>query len=135
MKKGNEVFRHLRPQDFCLRKQKTPQKNGGISFLCVLNDVGEYDFWIHICPLTAGFSVKSAVHRLRHARVNASPWGTITLDERPLLDQLVDSIFSSELPTTLLELLTYIQSTNLNVARKLEKINNNTSIDLYESDN
>lgn len=97
MPRSTEFFRHLRPQWFdAQRLQLVPEPRGGVSFLLVPVAEGRYDFWLNICPMTAPFSAKQAVAHLRRARqAGTAPWGTVTLDDRPIIQQLCEATHRS----------------------------------------
>lgn len=100
-----EIFRHLRPMWFNRgRGVIAPRPSGGLSFLFLPNPdvVSQYHYWIYICPDDAAFSAKVAVSKLREvASRGVMPWGTITLDENPLLDVALKDVLAEkgELPT------------------------------------
>jgi hypothetical protein len=77
------------------RGELEPERNGGVSFLLIPFADRHYDFWVYICPWSAGFSSKTAVHSLRKAvDNNVAPWGTLEMDDRPLIDQLYEATTS-----------------------------------------
>ena len=80
----------------------------------MLKPVGEkmYDYWVYICPLDAEFSNRSAVARLRSASTVAAPWSSIEIDERPLIDQLLDSAEHSPVPTSIGTMIDMIRAIN-----------------------
>lgn len=91
----SEIFRHLRPRMGCGENVRTDSK-GGVSFLAI-RDRQFADYWVYICPLDVPFSHKSALHHLRKSRHSGVvPWGRITLDERPLIQNLYESASSQE---------------------------------------
>ncbi len=93
-----EIFRHLRPQWYNRAKHLIePLTHGGISFL--LQPVAErtYSFWIYICPEDAAFSSRQAVKSLRDTVARGTvPWGTITLTEDPIIEQLSKFIITEQ---------------------------------------
>jgi len=91
-----EIFRHLRPHWYDRRKhQLVPQPMGGLSFMLVPSAAQTYDFWIYICPEDAPFSSKQAVKTLRECiPKRIVPFGTLTLDETPLIQQLTKYLIS-----------------------------------------
>lgn len=101
----NEIFRHFRPLQFSKRGEVVPKKNGGISFRCLQHEDSSIDFWVYICPTTAGFSAKEAVRRLRENADKASPWGHFAPTEEPLIYQLVSELTRSELTSAHLKLM------------------------------
>lgn len=110
-----------------------PAKNGGLSFLAMHNDQGQIDFWVYICPLTAGFSAKAAVKKLREIKDVAAPWGTFTLTDQPLLDQLLEQSILTDIPTDIGSLIDLIRSANTQQEEKrIAKLSINTK-QLYEA--
>lgn len=110
-----EIFRHYRPLHFDkARTELKPLKNGGVSFMLRPTDQRTYEFWVHICPLDAEFSAKAAVKRLREAADSVVvPWATITLDDRPIVQQLIEaSLTHSSLPTHLGSIVDMISAIN-----------------------
>lgn len=91
----SEIFRHLRPRIGYGEIARNDPK-GGVSFLAVRD--GQFaDYWVYICPLDVPFSHKSAIYHLRKNRkFGVVPWGRITLDERPLIQNLYESASSQE---------------------------------------
>lgn len=72
-----------------------------------------YDFWVYVCPLDAEFSSRAAVKRMRDvAKDGVVPWGTIEMDDRPLIEQLTEASRRSVLPTTLNRILNSIEKIN-----------------------
>lgn len=119
----NEIFRHFRPLQFGRRGEVGPQRNGGISFRCLQHDDSSIDFWVYICPLTAGFSAKEAVRRLRENAEKASPWGHFVPTDEPLIFQLVQELTRSELTSAHLKLLLlHIIETNMAVETKVAQL-------------
>lgn len=132
-KNSKEIFRHFRQVELSPRGEMKPAKNGGLSFLAMHNDQGQIDFWIYICPLTAGFSAKAAVKKLREIKDVASPWGTFTLTDRPLLDQLLEQAVLTDIPTDIGEMIDLIQSANATQEEKrMSKLSLNAK-SIYEA--
>lgn len=109
---SKEIFRHFRQIELSERGEMKPARNGGLSFLAMHNDNGQIDFWIYICPLSAGFSARAAVKKLREIRTVASPWGTFKLTDRPLLEQLLHHATITDIPTDIGRMINLIQSAN-----------------------
>lgn len=81
------------------RRELVPETRGGVSFMLVPVSEGVYDFWLNICPMDATFSAKQAVTHLRRAKVNGvAPWGRLTLDDRPIVEQLHDAVVNTQQP-------------------------------------
>ena len=132
-KNSKEIFRHFRQVELSPRGEMKPAKNGGLSFLAMHNDQGQIDFWIYICPLTAGFSAKAAVKKLREIKDVAAPWGTFTLTDQPLLDQLLEQSILTDIPTDIGSLIDLIRSANtLQEEKRITKLPINTK-QLYEA--
>ena len=114
MKTMTEIFRHYRPISFDkARITLSPLRNGGISFLLKPGQPRAYDFWVHICPFDAEFSSRAAVAKLREASKIAAPWASITLDGRPLIEQLIESSELTALPTSIGTMIDMIKTINL----------------------
>lgn len=94
MPSQSEIFRHLRSHWYD-RKSHTikPLTHGGVSFLLQPTAEKTYDFWIYICPEDASFSARQAVKTLREiAERKTVPWGTVVMNEEPIIEQLTKSI-------------------------------------------
>lgn len=131
-----EFFRHFRPLEVNQRGEIISQRNGGISFLCKQHGDSSIDFWIYICPFTAGFSSRAAVTRLRKSAEHAAPWGRLghPTDE-PLILQLVRGISEKrDLPTDVTRILREIVEINLGVEDKHEQLKEQNAIQLYAKD-
>jgi hypothetical protein len=125
MKLDNEIFRHVRPQWF--NKNRLALENlpaGGISFLFLpAENFKEYNYWIYVCPENIMFSTGTAVKRLREVASNkVKPWGTITLDDSPILSAALKSVLAEkdELPSTVATHLFSIMITNFGAQHLLE---------------
>ena len=98
----------------------------------------QYDYWIYICPKDVQFSSKQSVKSLRDTSAKGTvPWGTIELDNTPMLDQLIASVLASthHLPT---EVNAYIRTillfNNYSEARLAEfKSNMEVNRAIYEA--
>ncbi len=89
-----EIFRHLRPSWFNRKTHAIePLTHGGVSFLLRPTGARTYDFWLYICPEDVSFSARQAVKTLREtAERGTVPWGTLTLGDEPIIEQLTRSI-------------------------------------------
>jgi hypothetical protein len=120
-----EIFRHLRPHQYNPRIENVePMINGGISFM--LQPVGEkqYDYWISICPLDCSFSAKQAVKNLREAAERGVvPWGTMTLTDDPLINQLENDVMNE---------YELIHSEIVHLVKSIRKINMDSAIKMLE---
>lgn len=121
----SEIFRHVRPQ--WSNKNRLTLENlptGGISFLFLpAENFKEYNYWIYVCPANVIFSTSEAVKRLREAARNGTkPWGTITLDESPILSEALKSVLAenNELPTKVATYLFSIMITNFGAQHLLD---------------
>lgn len=133
-----EICRHLRPQ-FINNKNMTLQPNpmGGVSFLMRPTAEKQYDFWVYVCPPSIAFSSKQAVKSLRDkADSGIVPYGTITLDGRPLLDQLIEYVksnhhgFPSEIPKQVDAMVT--NNSRVRIMLEMEKLAARGSIHAYQ---
>lgn len=110
-----EIFRHLRPRvvDESGMKLSTLSM-GGVSFLLRPVDTGVYNFWVYLCPPSAMFSSRQAVKSLRdRADAGVVPYGTISLNDSPLIEQLVNFICSNtSLPSEVPGYVSQICETN-----------------------
>lgn len=131
-----EFFRHIRPLEVNQRGEITSQRNGGISFLCVQHEDSSIEFWIYVCPFSAGFSARAAVARLRQSKTMAAPWGRIDgPTEEPLLLQLVKSISQEKtLPTSVTGILRQIVEQNLTAEEKHAHLKEQNAIKIYSTE-
>lgn len=121
----------MRPLKLSKRGELEPERNGGVSFLLTPFAERHYNFWVYLCPWSAGFSAKTAVHALRKAVENqVAPWGFLQLDDRPLIDQLYQATTSvpehlakSDLITMLTQIgiRNMVQETKLRIAYRDSK--------------
>lgn len=120
------------------RGELEPERNGGISFLLVPYAERQYNFWVYICPWSAGFSAKTAVHALRKAAENdVAPWGSLDLDDRPLIDQLFDATKSTPehlAKSEMMSMLSQIGVTNMVQQAKLKMTYNGQATSFYAED-
>ena len=119
-----EIFRHLRPHWYDKRThQLVPQPFGGISFLLKPTAEKQYDFWVYICPDDTAFSARQAVKSLRErATTGVVPFGTLQLNEDPLVDQLTRYVINEQmvLPSEASKQLLSITIINAYAQRKKE---------------
>lgn len=131
-----EFFRHFRPLEVNQRGEIISQRNGGISFLCIQHEDSSIDFWIYVCPFTAGFSSRAAVNGLRQSRTRASPWGRIEQPtDEPLILQLVRAVGQkTDLPTDVTRIIREIAEQNLAAEEKHAQLKEQNAIQLYSSE-
>ena len=120
-----EIFRHLRPYVVDESNMKLAAHSmGGLSFLLRPVDKGVYNFWVYMCPASAMFSSRQAVKSLRNrADSGVVPYGTIPINDSPLIEQLVDFICSnSSLPSEVPGYVSQIRETNQHAEAVLNAI-------------
>lgn len=133
MKADNQIFRHFRPLELTKRGELIPQRNGGISFLCLPFDERKYKFWLYICPMNMGFSSKAAVTALRTRAESAAPWGEFQLTDEPLIDQLLREACNSELPTEVGSMIKNIQLINQCQSAKFSWLKKQSALGVYDA--
>ena len=122
----SEIFRHLRPllvDDVGIRMTFHPM--GGVSFLLRPEAEKVYSFWVYICPSNATFSSRQAVKSLRdRANSGIVPYGTIKLDNTPLIHQLISAVLSNStlLPSEVPEQIKKIQAFNQQSQKQLDAL-------------
>jgi hypothetical protein len=85
-----------------------------------------------MCPLSAGFSARAAVMRLREAAANnVVPWGKIKIDGRPLIDQLLEEAQKNELPSDVARMIKNIRQVNEQSTRILNSYKQQDTIKIY----
>lgn len=135
-----EIFRHLRSNWFDRRTSTLiPNPMGGVSFLLRPKAEKTYDFWVYICPDTASFSAKQSVKTLRErAASGVVPFGTISLTEEPLIEQLIRFVLSESgaLPSELGKQVLEILICNISARTTFEKVKlaASSSVQHYETD-
>jgi hypothetical protein len=93
---------------------------------------GQYNFWVYLCPFTAGFSARAAVNAMRTAVWNnVVPWGQVHIDDRPLIEQVVEAAEHRDLPSDLLKMLNEIEQINLQEEHKKKKFMEQQYRNLY----
>jgi hypothetical protein len=134
----NEIFRHLRPVRFDSKSFTiVPQRDGGISFMLLPKAKGVYSYWVYICPMNAPFSAKVAVHNLRdRTKRQVEPWGEISLNDDPIIIQLLKSVMSEEkLSTEISKMAFDIMMTHWAAEARKEKAKSyHKAIQIYKDD-
>lgn len=135
-----EIFRHLRSTWFDRRNSTLiPNPMGGVSFLLHPRAEKTYDFWVYICPETATFSAKQSVKTLRERHAaGIVPFGTISLTDEPLIEQLIRFVLNEEmaLPSELGKQILEILICNISARSTFEKVKlaASSAVELYEAD-